>query len=115
MGQGRIEPPAHDTDENMNNETEEDAMLKVKLAEPLFYGACRLPSDAHKYQVVSRTAGSVGGGGEAGGKGIGRGGEGERGGGERGGGGGGKGRGGFVTIHWLIHRTYVRNAKNASD
>ena len=47
-----LNPQAHDTDENMKNETEEVAMLKVELAEPPFYGACRLPADVRKYQIV---------------------------------------------------------------
>ena len=51
-----LETLAHDTDEKMKNETEEDAILKAELAEPPFYGAYRLPADIRKYQIVDRTA-----------------------------------------------------------
>ena len=50
-----LNTPAHSTDEAMENETEEDAMLRVELAEAPFYGAYRLPADIRKYQIVDRT------------------------------------------------------------
>ena len=51
-----LKTSGRETDEDMKNETEEDAMLEVELAEPPFYGAYRLPADIRKYRVVDRTA-----------------------------------------------------------